>query len=249
MEIKNILLVLTLVIIVTMMIHNYNKNSCDCNDNEGETEKYANTDISNEALGNIASIYNNNNLTATNITSTDTLTSNKSTAATNTTTNLTATNLTATNATLNNAKATSFIGGDIKLSKGWTGYPDNATDKSEISNDTNGYKTLMIVGNKSNDAAGPRRVGVWDDLTAYGTFNVNNRAKFRVMDNMQAADGWDNYDSGDNKSPSFQDCVNTCAGRNSLCAMFSKSRKHCWCKNLIGLKSNNSPDFTTVFMI
>src|SRR5581483_8433993 len=36
----------------------------------------------------------------------------------------------------------------IKFSDGWSGYPDN-TLGSEISNDTNGFKTLMIVGNKS----------------------------------------------------------------------------------------------------
>jgi prefoldin subunit 5 len=54
----------------------------------------------------------------------------------------------------------------LKFSKNWTGYPDNATDKSEISNDITNYKQLMIVGNKS--AGSNRKVGVWDELSVHG---------------------------------------------------------------------------------
>ena len=53
----------------------------------------------------------------------------------------------------------------IKLSKGWK---DGATaTTSEISNDTDGFKKLMIVGNKS--AGGVRKVGIWDHLDVHGS--------------------------------------------------------------------------------
>jgi hypothetical protein len=69
---------------------------------------------------------------------------------------------------------------NVKFSQGWTGFPDNATDKSEISNDiTNPYgKQLMIAGNKS--AGGPRKVGIWDELNMNGQLNVNG--DFRICD-------------------------------------------------------------------
>jgi len=63
----------------------------------------------------------------------------------------------------------------VRFSSGWTGFPDNATTKAEISNDTTGYKTLMIVGNKS--AGGVRRVSVWDRLEVNGEFAVTGQVK------------------------------------------------------------------------
>jgi Chaperone of endosialidase/Collagen triple helix repeat (20 copies) len=63
---------------------------------------------------------------------------------------------------------------DIKFTKGWSGYPDGAADKAEISNDTGGFKTLMIVGNKA--AGKERRVDVWDTLTVNGTLRTTANA-------------------------------------------------------------------------
>ena len=62
----------------------------------------------------------------------------------------------------------------IRFSNKWTGFPDNATDKSEISNDTDGFKKLMIVGNKS--AGGERKVGIWDKLDVHGNLGVDRSA-------------------------------------------------------------------------
>lgn len=59
----------------------------------------------------------------------------------------------------------SYLSG-VKFSKNWTAYPDNKTDGAEISNDINGFKKLMIVGNKS--AGGVRKVGIWDELNVHG---------------------------------------------------------------------------------
>ena len=61
----------------------------------------------------------------------------------------------------------------IRLTQGWTGYPDNAPLQSEISNDPGGG--LMIVGNRLNDKNKPRTVGVWDVLNVNGTTNANGQ--------------------------------------------------------------------------
>lgn len=59
---------------------------------------------------------------------------------------------------------------NINLTRNWRATPDRVTDVAEISNDTNAYKTLMIVGNKS--AGGVRKVGIWDELNVNGTLNA-----------------------------------------------------------------------------
>jgi hypothetical protein len=58
----------------------------------------------------------------------------------------------------------------LKFTPNWTGFPDDKTNGAEISNDTNGFKQLMIVGNKS--AGGNRQVGVWDQLNVHGGLGV-----------------------------------------------------------------------------
>jgi hypothetical protein len=62
-----------------------------------------------------------------------------------------------------------FLSGSnpIRVSSGWTAFPDAVTNQAEISNDTGTYKTLMIVGNKS--AGVGRRVSVWDRLEVNGS--------------------------------------------------------------------------------
>jgi hypothetical protein len=64
----------------------------------------------------------------------------------------------------------------IKFSSQWSGFPDRTTNQAEISNDVNGYKTLMIVGNQS--AGLGRRVSVWDRLEVNGTFITTSNAIF-----------------------------------------------------------------------
>lgn len=62
---------------------------------------------------------------------------------------------------------------DIKVTNAWSGFTDTSKNTSEISNDTNRFKQLMIVGNKS--AGGVRQVGVWDKLNVHGDLRVSNR--------------------------------------------------------------------------
>jgi hypothetical protein len=73
-------------------------------------------------------------------------------------------------------------GNTINFTPGWQGTPDNTGNVSEISNDTQNFKTLMIVGNRS--AGQGRKVSVWDRLEVNGTFVNNSDA--RVKNNIKA---------------------------------------------------------------
>lgn len=61
----------------------------------------------------------------------------------------------------------------IKITKEWSGYPDDKLDGSEISNDTNLLKELTIVGNKSAKE-NKRKVGIWDQLTVHGQLCIDD---------------------------------------------------------------------------
>ncbi len=67
----------------------------------------------------------------------------------------------------NNPQDTLDVNGDIKtgnlkITRGWSNFA-SYNNNSEISNDTDTFKTLMIVGNTSG-GGGIRRVGIWDQL-------------------------------------------------------------------------------------
>jgi hypothetical protein len=67
----------------------------------------------------------------------------------------------------------------INFTGNWNGTPDSTTNVAEISNDTTGHKTLMIIGNKSGGLG--RRVSVWDRFEVNGTF-VNNSSQEHKKD-------------------------------------------------------------------
>ncbi|MDR4467768.1 MAG: hypothetical protein MRJ68_05630 [Nitrospira sp.] len=71
------------------------------------------------------------------------------------------------------------------ITAGWGGNPDAPTNVAEISNDVEGFKTLMIVGNRS--AGMGRRVSVWDRFEVNGTF-VNNSSIATKQDVRMLAD-------------------------------------------------------------
>ncbi|MBI1977058.1 MAG: tail fiber domain-containing protein [Candidatus Omnitrophica bacterium] len=68
------------------------------------------------------------------------------------------------------------VNGETRLMKGtnpinftdaWEGTPDSPTNVAEISNDTGGFRALMIVGNRSRDYGGGSRfrtVAMWDKV-------------------------------------------------------------------------------------
>jgi hypothetical protein len=89
------------------------------------------------------------------------------------------------------------IASGIKFSKAWSGSPDKAKDKSEISNDVAGFKKLMIVGNKA--AGAERRVGVWDRLDVHGTMGVDGSVDAKgVLDVHGNMDAKANLNVGNN---------------------------------------------------
>ena len=65
----------------------------------------------------------------------------------------------------------------IRFTSQWSGFPDAALNQAEISNDTANYKTLMIIGNKSNNGS-TRRVSVWDRLEVNGELFVSGRLAY-----------------------------------------------------------------------
>ncbi len=58
----------------------------------------------------------------------------------------------------------------LRFTSAWSGFPDQAANQAEISNDTLNYKSLMIVGNRSS---GTRKVSIWDRLDVNGNIQVN----------------------------------------------------------------------------
>lgn len=59
----------------------------------------------------------------------------------------------------------------IRITTAWTGFPDATINQAEVSNDTEKYRALMIVGNQS--AGQGRKVAIWDRLDVNGFLYVN----------------------------------------------------------------------------
>lgn len=79
----------------------------------------------------------------------------------------------------------------IRFTSAWSHFPDAVTNQAEISNDTNKYQTLMIVGNGS--AGLGRRVSIWDRLEVNGQLEVTSSAIF--VGNIGTR-GYDPYSGG-----------------------------------------------------
>lgn len=171
------------------------------------TEGFASVDdASNEAVQNIAGVYNDENMSISNLTVTGITNlkggSDNSQGGTHLPysdgNNYISANE---NYIRGNAHVTSG-GGDLKITNGWTGSPDGNVKNSEIANDIGGYKKLMVVGNKSG--GGSRRVGVWDELHVHGTLTSDNT---RIKDHRWGPSSarstthpnWTEYSCGDNE--------------------------------------------------
>ncbi len=77
-------------------------------------------------------------------------------------------------------------GNPLRLSTNWQNTPAIGTNYAEISNDNGTYKTLMIIGNRSNDG-NTRRVSVWDRLEVNGELAVSGG--LRVADRLHVQNG------------------------------------------------------------
>jgi len=81
----------------------------------------------------------------------------------------------------------------LRFTSKWSAFPDKEKNQAEISNDTDAYKTLMLVGNKSADGS-IRRVGIWDQLVVSGDLFVTGRLVYKWGNEWkqvyQERDGW-----------------------------------------------------------
>lgn len=77
----------------------------------------------------------------------------------------------------------------LRFTSAWSDFPAGATDRAEICNDTGFFRTLMIVGNRSNNA-GVRRVSVWDQLEVNGRLEVNGVNSRAVTQRLQLGAKW-----------------------------------------------------------
>lgn len=63
----------------------------------------------------------------------------------------------------------------VRFTSAHSGFSNSVTNQAEISNDTGTFRSLMIVGNRSGNLAGPglgRRVSVYDTLEVNGTVRM-----------------------------------------------------------------------------
>ncbi|MBI1957301.1 MAG: hypothetical protein HYS44_02490 [Candidatus Niyogibacteria bacterium] len=118
-----------------------------------------------------------------------------------------------------NTNGTVDIGSNpIRFSSAWTASPDSVTNRAEISNDTETFKTLMIVGNKSGGAE--RRVSIWDRLEVNGKFLINNSQKFNTVKYVNA---------GEDTRTQCTHNADTCDGnRNAVYTCSVTDVKTCW---------------------
>jgi len=85
----------------------------------------------------------------------------------------------------------------LLFSSGWQNFPGGANNRAEISNDTGTYKTLMVIGNKSNDGS-TRRVSVWDRLEVNGSLAVTGSSSTggEIIGTMASGYGQSRYVAG-----------------------------------------------------
>lgn len=84
----------------------------------------------------------------------------------------------------------------IAFTNNWKALPRSDNNMSEISNDINDYKKLMLVGNRS--AGGDREVGIWDNLLVDKNLTVRNNTKTNTLEiNKLDFKDWELYQEGD----------------------------------------------------
>ncbi|HJQ29583.1 MAG TPA: tail fiber domain-containing protein, partial [Rubrobacter sp.] len=90
----------------------------------------------------------------------------------------------------------------VRFTSAHSGFSNNVTNQAEISNDTGTFRSLMIVGNRSGNLAGPglgRRVSVYDTLEVNGTLRmaIQGDILFRGGTDANHGIGWYGGAKGD----------------------------------------------------
>ena len=136
----------------------------------------------------------------------------------------------------------------MKFSSRWSGFPDNKNNGSEIANDVNDYKQLMIVGNKS--AGAERRVGVWDRLDVHGHLQVDGNTEIagrllpKYTHSPYTDAGGNDITRLDGKN--WWECRDkcngdvNCKGFNFSAGAWPNGNGTCWIKNNVVNKGNTA---------
>jgi hypothetical protein len=194
----------------------------------GNNNEYFTND---EAIQNIASLYNASNFEITNAKITGALTANTAnvinlaTPTANITT-LTAPTTNVTNFTTSNAIINSLTAPTANITN------MNNTN-ANINNLTSPNANITTLTNTTGNI---------------NNLNVGGFAKFRIRSGVQPADGWD---VGSNMSATdINNCANQCfAFPSALIAGFSKNDRRCYCKTNISLYNyQNAPWDTAIFI-
>lgn len=231
--------------------------------NTSHYEKFTND----EAVKNVASLYNQAKLSVTDFTSTGNATLNNTTSN-----NATITNLTSTNATINGTLTANAIVAKGN-SAGNTAFP--GTDGSNYisgnanvlrggptiiqgdltSSNTTTANILNVNGTTTlKGATTAQNLTTQGDLTVNGTTTTkgnvvhSGRNKFRIFRNAEPGAGWDlaNYPSSN-----IEDCITKCNTNqpNALSAVFYKNNSQCYCKGLISIGNPKNTNTDTAFFI
>ena len=228
---KRLLLIIIITVLICFFIFRYTST------NEALTVEGLTSD---EAIKNIASIYNTDKMSVTNLNVTGESTVNKSTISTLNVTGDT---------TLNNVQT-----GKLQLGNKWS--------LTGTGKDISGYDDdwLRFLGPNGQYYGGIAVGKIWDVSVGGQLSNVISGIQgsignlSRTVNNVRCADGWDVSD--DVQTSGMSDCVNRC--RNSpnrapagsaLCAQLRKNDNRCWCKSILAFQPGTDNNFQAQLLL
>lgn len=189
---------------------------------------------SDEAIQNLASLYNKDKLTIGNLNVTGDISGNIPVL---TSANANIANLNATTGTVTNLKTDKLMLGNKWLLSGvGDGYTNDDWLRFLKTDGSSGYYGGIATG----------KLWVQADINGKNTFNgdvggalntLNDKANNleRARDNVRCIDGYDLISSF--RASSVDDCAKQCREKlpNALCAQYAKNNGECWCKSVLGL--------------
>lgn len=230
-KLTNIIIVIFLIILIMKLFNYYNK--------ERFTGLEHLTLQSDEAIQNLASLYNQDNLTVGSLNVTRDIRAGSIPIVNSTT------------GTINNLKTDKLQTDKLQLGNKWLlsgngdGYGNDDWLRFLKTDGSSGYYGGIATG----------KLFVLTDSNGNNTFDgdvgkalntLNNRANnlqnyYRTRENVRCADGWDLTNSF--QVSNIDDCANQCRSRfpdNGLCATFRKNDSQCFCKSISALTGNDT---------
>jgi len=230
-----------IIIIVILLIFLYVKN---------DVENFTND----EAIQNVASLYNSSMATVTNLKATGNVTVDGGLTAGNyvyTKGNATGGThfpwtdgnnyITSNNNILRGGPTT--VQGDLNVSGGISAGNYLHTDSVNVTGNTN-------IGSLTTHGTATMNADINSNATTNlkGNVNIGGKTKFRTMNGIRIEDGWSSYSQGG--VPNINECANICMTKNdALGALYLRSNGTCWCKQTTRLYGGSQPDYDTVLFI